>query len=89
VAPEALQHDGLEVRHARQVGRLDGAVPGGADGGVDLEAELSLRFGVLDEVGHGPLQRRGRGLGAGAEELRDEADKLAIGDCPVTIFVDT
>jgi hypothetical protein len=70
--------DYLQVGHGLDVGLGD---PGGlADLADDLVVEALLGGGVEDEVHHGPLQRGGAGVGAGAHDLGAERDELLFAE---------
>ncbi|BAT03852.1 Os08g0152366, partial [Oryza sativa Japonica Group] len=86
MSPETFQHHRLEVRHRLEILLPHLAVA--AHGGGDLLPEPVLHRRVLDEVGQYPLQRGGRGVGAGAHELGAEADNLAVGEPPPAVLRD-
>jgi hypothetical protein len=85
VAPERLQHHGLEVRHRLQLLLQHLAVGAGAGAG-HLVPEPVLHRRVLHQVRQDPLQRGGRRVGAGAEELGAEAHDLAVRQRPPAVL---
>jgi len=87
VAPERLQNHGLEVRHRLQV-LLPHLAVGANDDAGHLVPKPVLHRRVLDQVRQDPLQRGGRGVGAGAEELGAEAHDLAVRQRPPAVLGD-
>uniref|UniRef100_A0ACD5UXB6 Uncharacterized protein n=1 Tax=Avena sativa TaxID=4498 RepID=A0ACD5UXB6_AVESA len=76
VLPEELFDEGLEVRHV--VGVLVVDRPGVADLLHDLLVDPGLDGRVVHDARHGPLDGRGRGVGAAVDQLRAQGDQLVV-----------
>ncbi|BAS99142.1 Os06g0680800, partial [Oryza sativa Japonica Group] len=76
--PAIERRESIHFGHGLDVGLGDAR--GGADLGDDLAVELVLDAGVEDEVHHGPLQRGGAGVRAGAHHLGAERHQLVLAE---------